>query len=168
VDLVFYGSQGQLEFDFRVAPGADLASVGLQVEGAAGMSLDEGGNLVLALDGGDVMLRAPFIYQEVDGRRVQLPGTYLVHEDNRVGFKVASYDRDKELVVDPVITYASYLGGEDSVGGIVWGEAATSVALDPGGNIIVVGYSDAVDFPTMNAFQPSKHRVSDLFGGSHR
>jgi uncharacterized repeat protein (TIGR01451 family) len=163
VDLVFYGSQGQLEFDFRVAPGADLKSVGLQVEGADGISLDERGNLVLALNGGDVMLRAPLVYQEVDGRRVQLPGAYSVHEDNRVGFRVASYDRDKELVVDPVITYASYLGGTDSSGGVVWGEAATSVALDPGGNIIVVGYSDAVDFPTMNAFQPSNEGFSDAF-----
>ena len=99
IDLVFYGNQRRLEYDFVVSPGSDPSKIRLEFQGVEELSLDEKGNLVLRLKDGEVIQRAPVIYQEVDGRRVDVAGGYWIDNKGRVGCRVASWDRDRKSVV---------------------------------------------------------------------
>ena len=111
IDMVYYGNQRQLEYDFVVAPGADPGALRMSFQGAEELRLEEDGNLVLKTAGGEVILRAPDIYQEVDGDRQTVPGRYTLHADDQVGFHLAAYDSSRPLIIDPVIAYSTYLGG---------------------------------------------------------
>ncbi|MDP9403184.1 MAG: SBBP repeat-containing protein [Actinomycetota bacterium] len=130
VDLAWYGWPGELEYDFVVAPGADPARIAVRFEGARSLRLDDG-ELVLALPGGDLRQRAPVLYQERDGRRRAVAGRFVLDGDT-VGFAVGDYDRRRPLVIDPVLAYASFLGGAGD-------DRATDVAVDGAGNAYVVG-----------------------------
>src|SRR5467141_3621882 len=117
VDLVFYGNQRGLEYDFVVAPGADPKAIALRVEGARKMRINAHGDLVLSVSGGEVELRKPVVYQNVRGERREIAGRYVFAGDHRVTFAVASYDRSEPLILDPVLNYSTYLGGSsDDVG----------------------------------------------------
>ena len=63
VDLVYYGNQRQLEYDFVVAPGADPKPIQLRFDGAKSLKLDGAGNLVIAAVNGEVAFQKPVIYQ---------------------------------------------------------------------------------------------------------
>ena len=78
VDVVYYGSQGQLEYDFIVTPGADPGRIRMAVEGADSATLDAGGDLVLQAGGGELRLRKPVLYQEVEGSRREIAGGFLL------------------------------------------------------------------------------------------
>jgi len=146
VDLIYYGSQGQLEYDFVVAPGAAPGAITLGLEGAEGMAIDPQGNLVLSIGSGEVSLHKPVVYQEVDGVRREIQGGYVLKEDNRVGFQVAAYDAGKPLVIDPTLAYSTYLGGSDTDRGF-------GIAVDSGGNAYVTGLTISTNFPTASPFQ---------------
>src|SRR5262249_57341082 len=88
VDAVYYGNQRRLEYDFRVAPGADPGAIRLAFTGGGGMALDEQGNLVLHTSGGDVVEQPPVLYQEVDGVRQAVDGRYVLEDDGTVAFAV--------------------------------------------------------------------------------
>jgi len=148
IDLVFYGNQGQLEYDFVVSPGSDPSKIRLEFQGVEEVSLDEKGNLVLRLKDGEVIQRAPVIYQEVDGRRVDVAGGYWIDRKGRVGCQVASWDRQSPLVIDPVLVYYYFLGGSD-------GDVSEDIAVDGLGNAYVIGYTSSPDFPTVNALYPT-------------
>ena len=131
IDLVFYGNQGQLEYDFVVAPQADPAAIRLAFEGTT-LKVDAGGDLVGAVDGGSIRMRKPVLYQEVDGARVPVHGAWRLTGDDQAAFRVAAYDRTKALVIDPVLSYSTYLGGSlDDVG--------AGIAVDALGNSYVTG-----------------------------
>ena len=98
IDLVFYGNQGRLEYDFKVAPGADPAQAQLQFDGASKLELS-GGDLILKGSGADVRLQAPRIYQSVAGQQRPVEGRFVLRAANRVGFEIGAYDRGKELVL---------------------------------------------------------------------
>ncbi|MCH7923694.1 MAG: SBBP repeat-containing protein, partial [Nitrospinae bacterium] len=142
IDLVYYGNQRQLEYDFVVAPGADPAAIRMSFQGAEELLLKEDGNLVLKIAGGEVILRAPDIYQEVDGDRQAVPGRYTLHADDQVGFHVAAYDASRPLIIDPVIAYSTYLG--DTAFDRGW-----SIAVDGEGSAYVTGETDSAAFPTV-------------------
>src|SRR5882762_10579636 len=132
VDLVYYGNQKELEYDFIVAPGADPHSVTLKFAGQKKLSLDAQGRLVLGVKGSEVRLQKPRIYQEIDGARKEISGGYEFKHAHGVGFQVASYDRSRPLIIDPVLAYSTYLGG--SLSDIGYG-----IAADFGGNAYVTG-----------------------------
>jgi hypothetical protein len=132
VDLVYYGNQRQLEYDFVVAPGAEPGRVRLAFGGARRVWVDRGGDLVVQTAGGDLRQRRPVIYQEVGGRRREVPGGYLVDDRGRVGFRVAAYDRTRPLVIDPSLVYSTYLGGDVPYIGM-------GIAVDGQGNAYVTG-----------------------------
>ena len=111
IDLVYYGNQRRLEHDFVVAPGADPKAIRLSFKGAEKLSLDDVGNLVLHTSGGEVLLRTPLIYQEVESEKQVIPGLYALHGKDLVGFHVAAYDTSRPLIIDPVLEYSTYLGG---------------------------------------------------------
>jgi len=144
VDLVYYGDQRQVEYDFEVAPGADPGQIRLAYEGAE-LRVDQSGDLVLATRLGELRQRRPQVWQQVGARRVEVAASYRLL-GKRVGVEVASYDRNRALVIDPVLVYSTYLGGNsyDYPGAIV---------VDTAGAAYVAGYTTSTDFPTANAYQ---------------
>jgi FIMAH domain-containing protein/beta-propeller repeat-containing protein len=140
VDLVYYGNQRRLEYDFIIAPGADYRVIGLTFRGSTRVSLDAHGNLVLATDAGNLMQHAPTIYQVDTGTRRPVRGGYVIERDGRVGFHIENYDPHLPLIIDPVLSYSSYLGGGNE-------ERAGGVAVDASGNMYVAGLTGAANFP---------------------
>jgi uncharacterized repeat protein (TIGR01451 family) len=109
IDLVFYGRQNELEYDFTVAPGADLGAIRLDVSGALAMRVDSQGNVVLTTETGEVNLRRPRMYQMVAGRKHNVAGGFRLSH-RQIAFSAAAYDRRLPLVVDPVLSYATFIG----------------------------------------------------------
>src|SRR5262249_8020230 len=114
VDVAYYGNSSRaLEYDFLVGPGADPSAIRLKWEGAAGLSLDEQGDLLVSTAGGTLVQQAPLAYQ--DGAPGQVRATvtagYTLLPGGDVGISLGAYDAGRPLVVDPVIAFSSYLGG---------------------------------------------------------
>jgi Bacterial Ig-like domain (group 3)/Cep192 domain 4 len=120
IDLVFHGDDRQLEYDFVVAPGADPNRVALHITGAKRIDLNPQGDLVLHAPDSEVLMRRPVIYQTIAGERRPVAGNFVLRATKEVGFQIASYDRSQPLVIDPTISYATFLGGagQDQGGGI--------------------------------------------------
>ena len=111
VDLVYYGKQGRLEYDLEVAPNADPHQVAVQFPGAESLRLDKQGELVIAAGNGEVRLQAPEVYQTFGRERRAVSGHYVLRSANQVGFEIGDYDHTRNLVIDPVLVYSTYLGG---------------------------------------------------------
>ncbi|MET0622577.1 MAG: SBBP repeat-containing protein, partial [Pyrinomonadaceae bacterium] len=156
IDAVYYGRQGRLEYDFVVAPGANPARIRLAFDGARATRIDEGGDLVITTDVGDVRQQRPVAYQERDGARTEVASRYLIDARGRVRFELGDYDRTRALVIDPVLVYSSYLGGIDADQGV-------AVAVDSAGSAYVVGTTVSADFPVAGGFQPVKSGSNDAF-----
>jgi hypothetical protein len=146
IDLVFYGDRRQLEHDFVVAPGADPAAIALAFDGAENVKINDQGDLVLCSSEGEVRLHKPQIYQEGNGGREAVAGHYIVKADGRVGFKVAQYDGARPLVIDPVLSYSTYLGGTN---GDDFGNAIAVVTVAGTTSAYVAGETFSTNFPTM-------------------
>src|SRR5690606_22090758 len=102
-----------LEYDFVVAPGANPSQIRMAFKGMNGLQVNGKGQLVLKTDGGDLVQKKPLIYQEINGVRKEVAGSYVMHGKDQVGFRVANYDASKPLVIDPVLVYSTYIGGND-------------------------------------------------------
>jgi len=150
VDLLYYGHERGLEYDFVLQPGASPQAIRLAIAGARRLWLEHG-DLVLTSTGGNLRLRSPNIYQEANEVRHQVRGRYVIRSKGEVGFEVAAYDRRRALVIDPVLAYATYLGGSST-------DHFHSIAVDSIGNAYVAGDTNSVDFPTANAIQPTSAR----------
>jgi len=147
IDLVYYGSQQQLEYDFVVEPGADPAAIGLRFQGAETLNVDAQGDLVLDTAVGLIRMQKPFIYQNVDGLRQEISGSYVLKNTSAVGFEIGTYDATRPLVIDPVLFYSTFFGGSGYDFGV-------SVAVDIASNAYVTGLSASANFPTTSgAFQ---------------
>jgi hypothetical protein len=172
VDLVFYGNQRQLEYDFVVAAGADASRIGWQIDGAK-PTIDADGNLVLSAANGPAGFKKPVLYQMDGDRKVAVEGAFTV-AGNRIGFQLGSYDHAKPLIIDPVLTYASYLGGSfvDTIGswpnyngsGNSYATTAVTqgIAIDSEGSAYVTGTTQSNDFPVQNPYMntPAKSTAS--------
>lgn len=148
IDVVYYGDdRGRLEYDFVVAPGADHTIISLELEGQRSLALDSAGDLVVSTANGELRQNAPFIYQEIGNKRQQIEGGYVIGSDGRVRLEVADFDRGLPLVIDPVITYSTFVGG----GGT---DQVLGIATDTSGSAYVTGSTTSVDFPVAGGEVP--------------
>ncbi|MGD0199850.1 MAG: SBBP repeat-containing protein, partial [Bryobacteraceae bacterium] len=147
IDLVWYGNQRQLEYDFVVAPGADPRQIQVAYEGVESVGVEPNGELVLRTALGEVRQQRPRVYQEIGGKRVEVEARYAIAARNRVSFELARYDRKRELRIDPlVLVYSTYLGGSNY-------ERVYGIAVDGAGSAYVTGYTQSTDFPTQSPHQ---------------
>ena len=138
IDLVYYGNEGQLEYDFILQPGADPERIALSLSGPDSVSLDSEGNLAVVAAGRKLRVLKPNVYQLEDGNsRRSVAGAYRIHEVRESGrkttevtFQIAAYDRLRTLVIDPVLTYAEITPGTEVIRGI---------QVDSSGNIYIPG-----------------------------
>jgi uncharacterized protein (TIGR03437 family) len=167
VDAVFYGNQRQLEYDFVVAPGADPRQISLGLTGAK-PTVDADGNVILKLADGDLALKKPVVYQNVAGEKRIVEASYTL-AGNRVRFHLGKYDHNQTLVIDPVFTYLTYLGGSsvDYIGGITGVGQYTSpthaLAVDSAGDVYVTGQTLSNDFPVANAYQTTRNEPGGAY-----
>src|ERR1035441_8559999 len=158
VDLVFYGNQRQLEYDFVVAPGADPSRIAWRIDGARAR-VDAEGNLALSAPNGPASFKKPVLYQLDGDRKTSVEGWFSV-AGNQVRFRLGRYDHSRALIIDPVLNYASYLAGSstDHIGwtlgpGISAVGTSQGLALDSAGSVYAAGDTYSIDFPTKNPYQ---------------
>ncbi len=187
VDLIYYGNQGQLEYDFVVAPGADPNQITLEflmeslplpslrtsegedrrqtVRGGRQLKIDGNGDLVVAAVGSEMRFHRPVSYQATsagfretgeNGQRTPVQTHYVLLGDNRARFEVDAYDRSLPLIIDPVLSYSTYLGGSNN-------DYGNAIAVDGHGNVYVTGDTYSTDFPTVSPLQASPHGGRDAF-----
>jgi len=150
IDVLYYGNSRQLEFDLLLAPGADVKAVWMRFGGGKRPRITAAG----ALEIGEVQLKPPVIRQE--GRTID--GRYSVRRNGDVGFELAAFDPRKPLVIDPVLVYATRLGGGAS------SDYGQAIAVDAQGNAYVTGYTYSFDFPVVNAWNAASASSSaDVF-----
>ena len=157
IDLLYYGNQRQLEYDFIVAPGEDPAQIAMAFEGADRLEIDaQTGDLVLQTASGEVRQHKPLIYQEGEGARQTIEGQYVIKDDIHVGFHVATYDTTQPLIIDPVLRFSTYLGGTQNDGGL-------DITVDERGRVYLIGNTGSANFPTQNSLQLSSGGGVDAF-----
>ncbi|MGA8554995.1 MAG: SBBP repeat-containing protein, partial [Candidatus Acidiferrales bacterium] len=146
IDLVYYGTQRQLEYDFVVAPGADVAPIRLSIQGGQKLHVDNQGELVVSSSGGDVVLHKPVVYQVAGKEKQLVAANYAISGDNEVHFEIANYDRTRALVIDPILAYSTYLGGSNIDG-------ANAIAVASDNTAFITGGTFSTDFPTAHPLQ---------------
>lgn len=159
IALDWYGNQRQLEYDFRVAPGADPAQIAIRVAGADAVRVVGNGDLVIESGGGEVRQRAPIAYQpsRIAGRRPDPVQASFGIEQGTVRFNLGAYDKDRPLVIDPLILgYSTYLGGGGS-------DAGEAIAVASTGSAYVTGWTASEDYDTLNAVDPTGGDPRDTF-----
>jgi hypothetical protein len=162
IDLAFYGNQNQLEYDFEVSPGSDAHQIELNFKGATNISVAKNGDLVLGLDGRELRFEAPHVYQKFPAGTQTVAGSFVMRGKNSAGFEVGSYDHNRALVIDPVLAFASYLGGvgEESCSAITGATAGfvphcPAIAVDSGGRIYVAGATTTPNTGTFDTLTPT-------------
>ncbi len=158
IDLVYYGNPNQLEYDFVVSPGADPNVIRLGFAGAERVEIDAAGDLVVHAGGQQLRQHRPVVYQEVAGAHREIASQFAL-DGHEVCFQVAAYDRGRPLVIDPILSYSTYLGGSgrEELGG-------GDIAVDPvTGDALVTGTTTSTNFPTANPLQPSLRGGADAY-----
>jgi len=155
VDLVYYGNQRQLEYDFVVAPGGDPNAIKLEFDGADELAVDAQGDLLVRKADATVQLRRPLVYQDTNDGRLEVSAAYVL-DGLRIGFRIDDYNTARPLVIDPVLIYSTRLGGAA-------GDAAYAIAVDAAGDVYVTGETGSTDFPRAHPFQRALGGATDTF-----
>lgn len=157
IDLLYYGKDGQLEYDLVLSPGADPSAIKFQISGADSVALNESGNLALHIPQGIVELRRPVIYQkEADGSRRPVSPSNFVVRGNEVTLRIGEYEKDKQLIVDPVLSFSTLIGANNTT-------TVSGVAVDESGDMFITGTTFATNYPTVNAFQSKNNGSTNIF-----
>jgi hypothetical protein len=157
VDLIYYGSQRQLEYDFLVAPGADPSVIRLAFQGAEKLRADAEGDLHVTVAGKDVLLHKPVAYQLAGAakEKVTVAANYVLLGDHDVAFQLGKYDAARQLVIDPILSYSTYLGGTNIDG-------ANAIAVAPDNTAFITGGTFSLDFPVAHPLQPNHGGPDDF------
>jgi len=139
IDLVYYGRENHLEYDFVVSPGADPSLIELEFDGFERTSVEDG-ELVLQASAGEIRHQKPYVYQNLNGDRTEVLGRYVANDRGSINFKLGDYDHSADIVIDPVVTMSTYLGGSDYDG-------ALALTVDDQNRIWVAGQTYSQDFP---------------------
>ena len=156
IDLTYYGTAHDLEYDFVVRPGANASAIRLRSEGGTQLTLGSAGELQLMLDGEEVAnWRAPIAYQEIDGKRQDVACAFVLRGPHEAGFSVGAYDAARPLVIDPVLLYSTLLGGSGA-------EAAEAITISSN-SIYIVGETTSLNFPAPGGYRTSAYASNDVF-----
>ena len=159
VDLRMSGQRSSMKYEFHVAPGGDYQQIQLRYEGIGGLAVGADGSLVVDLGEGRGQLvdDAPVIYQEIDGRRVEVAGRFVVLGSDAYGFEISGeYDRTRELVIDPTLAWSTYLGGSSD-------EAGEGIAVDGSGNVLVTGRTSSSGWTSLGFDTSYNGSTGDAF-----
>ncbi len=159
IDVVYYGNQKQLEYDFILAPGADARQIRMKFTGGGRLSLTAAGDLVLEDGGVRLIQQRPYIYQDdpKSSSRRQVSGRYRLLSRNLVGVEVGSYDHSRPLVIDPVLVFSSFLGGSGA-------DAVTAVKLNSDGMLYALGYTNSAGLAgTEGSYKAEPAGGQDIF-----
>jgi hypothetical protein len=156
IDMVFGGGGRDLKSEFLVAPGADPSRIWLRYAGAGKLRIEDDGSLWIPVNGAPFREQAPLVYQERNGRRLSVGSRFRLAPNGALGFELGAYDRSLPLVIDPVLSYSTLLGGSGF-------DSATAIAVDSSGSAYVAGFTDSYDFPTLNASQSYQAGSNNAF-----
>jgi|GEM_PF-6973413 len=160
VDIVFYGGRGGLEYDILIRPGVDVSKILFEIEGFKELKETKDGGISFIFSSGKVIhQRKPYIYQEINGKRIEIDGSYRIFEKNGMkyfGFNVNSFDSRYPLIIDPTIIYSTFLGGSNFDGGY-------GIAVDNLGYVYVIGQTFSSNFPVSSPLKGIKSGYYDIF-----
>jgi len=160
IDLQYDGATGQLKGTYLIAPGVDPTRIHWRHTGAETVKIDpSSGELHISLAASSLVTlieQAPVAWQEINRQRVPVDARYVIASDASVHFALGSYDSAYPLVIDPTLTYASYLGGNSA-------DYAYDIAVDAQGNFYITGATGSTDFPLANPLQSTRIGFGDLF-----
>lgn len=157
VDVVYYGNERRLEYDFIVAPQADAGNIVLRFAGADTIQVNAAGDLIFTLGSDEIRQPKPFVYQDINGVRKAVAGSYGLSGRDTVAFQIGDYDRTLPLIIDPVLSYASYFGGSGA-------DVAWDVAVDAEGFVYLAGESMG-GLPVRSGTVTNAHSGSDRAHG---
>ncbi|HKG61452.1 MAG TPA: SBBP repeat-containing protein [Pyrinomonadaceae bacterium] len=156
VDLVYYGNQRQLEYDFVIAPGASFKQIRLAFDGAGKLKLNRSGDLILKSGALTITLLRPKAYQDIGSQRREVSARYSLTPRGEVTFQVGNYDKSQPLVIDPLLVYSTFLGGSGQ-------DTGNSIAVDASGNAYIAGQTVSLGFPTSSPLQATSGGGTDAF-----
>ncbi|MBI4750696.1 MAG: SBBP repeat-containing protein [Acidobacteria bacterium] len=156
IDLVFYGNQRHLEFDFQLSPGSNPQNIKLMFNGAQNLALNSNGDLVITTQSGQLLQQKPIVYQAINSQRTVVDGNYIILPSGEVGFQLGNYAPEYPLIIDPILSYATYLGGTGY-------DQCNDIAVDSSGNIVLTGYTTSLQFPFGNPTQSTHFPTDEVF-----
>ena len=141
VDILYYGNGQQLEYDLVLRPGADAQALRFRFDGSDKLSISPEGNLIIQTAAGIMEQHRPAVYQQNGSNKTNIEATYRLESHNTAALTLSAYDATRELVVDPILSFSTYLGGRND-------DSANAIAVDSANNIYVTGFTSSPDFPT--------------------
>src|SRR5579872_2772760 len=155
IDLTYSAAHGKLKSEYLIRAGGNVKAIRLRYDGARQIRIDANGDLVIRTEGAEFREQHPVAWQFVDGQRAGVRAAFVLHGDE-VGFRVGPYDASAGLVIDPALTYSTYLGGSGFT-------AATGIAVDGSGNAYVTGWTETRDIPSHGQLPQSNPDGTDVF-----
>jgi hypothetical protein len=157
IDLHTFGKRSHLKYEFHVATGADYSQILIRYEGIEGLTIDNEGRLHIGTPMGELVDDAPVIYQVINGQKVEIEGSYRLIDKKSYSFEITGQiNPSAELVIDPDLAWASFLGGSGY-------DEGYGIAVDPAGNVFLTGYTQSTNFPVPGGFDTVYNGAGDVF-----